>query len=208
MNARFLFPPLACAIFAAALVAAEKTEKKQATEEEIRARLAEHAARKATERAELAATKKEVPPSQTEVPPPAATAPAPAAPAEPAKTSAEQEAPTVLPQVDVRKRKITELDQQLAKQNQEIARERKNTKPTALDETINSPKLSKIFAIFGGQSSDDRSAIARERVAMMEEERDLIEAIAQAETKEEKEALQKTLDSMRAMRRELEQSLR
>jgi hypothetical protein len=43
---------------------------------------------------------------------------------------------------------------------------------------------------------------------MMEEEREMIEAIAQATTKEEKEELQKTLDSMKAMRREFEQALR
>jgi hypothetical protein len=110
--------------------------------------------------------------------------------------------------VDVRKDRITELDRQLEKQNKEIAREKKNTKPTPLDETLNGPKVSKALALFGGQSSDDRSSIAKERVAMMEEEREMIEAIDQATTKEEKEELQKTLDSMKAMRREFEQALR
>jgi hypothetical protein len=72
---------------------------------------------------------------------------------------------------------------------------------------LNGSKISTALAIFGGQSSDDRSSIAKERVAMMEEERDMIEAISQATSKEEKEELQKTLESMREMRRELEKSL-
>jgi hypothetical protein len=117
-------------------------------------------------------------------------------------------APEVLPKVEVRKERITELDRQVDQQNREIAREKKNTKPTPLDETLNGSKVSGALALFGGQSSSDRSAIAQERVSMMEEERDMIEAIAQATTKEEKEQLQKTLNSMKEMRRELERSLR
>jgi hypothetical protein len=125
----------------------------------------------------------------------------------PAAPAVAPEEAKVLPKVDVRKGRITELDRQLGKQNQEMAREKKNTKPTALDETLNGSKISTALAIFGGQSSDDRSSIAKERVAMMEEERDMIEAISQATTKEEKEELQKTLESMSEMRRELEKSL-
>ena len=42
----------------------------------------------------------------------------------------------------------------------------------------------------------------------MEEEKDLIEAIAHAKTKEEKEELRKQLDELKAMRRQLEKSLK
>ncbi len=123
------------------------------------------------------------------------------------KAPAPDSAATVLPKLEVQKGKITELDRQLAKQNKEIAREKQNTKPTRLDETLNGPKISKALALFGGQSSDDRSNVAKERVSMMEEEKDLIEAIAQTQDKAEKEELQKTLDGIKAMRRELENSL-
>lgn len=206
MNFRLLLAPLAVGCFAVALTAAEAQEKpkQQASEEEIKARLAEHAAKRAAARAEAEAAKQGKKESQADVPPPAAMAAANGT----AKAKTPAENPTVLPKVEVRKGRITELDQKLAKQNKEIAREKQNTKPTALDETLNGSKISRALAIFGGQSSDDRSNIAKERVAMMEEERDLIEAIAQATDKEEKEQLQKTLDSMRALRRELEQSLR
>jgi hypothetical protein len=212
MKTRFLSTTCCLALFATSGFAADsdKPEKKQATEAEIRARLEDHLLKKRTEAAKAAQAEKKAPESNAAAPvansEEAKAQPAPAA-GEAAKTPAPADT-TVLPKVEVRKEKITELDRQLAKQNREIAREKENTKPTALDETINGPKVSRFFAIFGGQSSDDRANIAKERVAMMEEERDLIEAIAQAPTKEEKAELQKTLDDMRAMRRELEQSLR
>jgi hypothetical protein len=215
MTPRALFLPLLLVCLALPLAAAEekrdadKSEKKQASDAEIKARLAEHAARRKAAAEEAAVAEKDDDKSAA-IGAPVATDPA--AKTEPADEKAAKaspkETPTVLPEVRVRKDRITELDQQLAKQNKEIAREKQNAKPTPLDETLNSPKLSKIFGIFGGQSSEDRSSIAQERVAMMEEERDIIEAISQAETPEEKALLQKTLDSMRAMRRELEQSLR
>lgn len=222
MIPRFLSLALALACLAFPAAAAEKSEsespeKKQATEAEIKARLAEHAARRKAAADEVAkAEEKENQPSDTGAPvitdksaaAPTAATPAPAANGETATATSEPNPATVLPEVRIRKDRITELDQQLAKQNKEIAREKQNTKPTALDETLNSPKLSKAFSLFGGQSSEDRSSIAQERVAMMEEEKEIMEAISQAETKEEKEQLQKVLDSMRLMRRELEQSLR
>lgn len=187
---------------------ASEPEPKQATKEEIQARLAEHAKKKA----ETAQANAEVERKVSEKPSSDLAAPVASAReserAAAAAKKADEDNPTVLPKLEVQKGRITELDRQVAEQNRMIAREKQNTKPTKLDETINSPKLSKVFAIFGGQSSEDRANIAQERVAMMEDERDLIEAIAQAQTKEEKEELQKTLDAIRAMRRDLEQALR
>jgi hypothetical protein len=208
MNCRILPAVFLClSLVPLALPGAEEAPKKQATKEEIQARLAEHARKKASGESAVptpatAGTHKPagaVSPIGAPVTTPGSTPP-------PAPAAAPEE-PKVLPKVDVRKGRITELDRQLGKQNQEIAREKKNTKPTALDETLNGSKISTALAIFGGQSSDDRSSIAKERVAMMEEERDMIEAISQATSKEEKEELQKTLESMREMRRELEKSL-
>ncbi len=217
----FRFLPLLLSLVIAASVAhavhaAEKETKKQATDEEILARLRDHALKKRAARsaptsstAAPAASAESVAASIAQNPP--AKEAAQAAPENSAaapKKENEEENTTVLPEIQVRKDRITELDRQVAKQNREIRREKQNTKPTALDETLNGPKASKWFAIFGGQSSEDRANIARERVAMMEDERDLIEAIAQAQDPEEKEQLQRTLDSMRAMRRDLESALR
>jgi hypothetical protein len=212
---------LCIVLFGTPMLAADETPaaRKQATKEEIQARLAEHARKKALgPTAEAAAAK-----SAAEKGKPASETAAPVAPAANAAKGANNvatdgksptaapgpvEAPNVLPKVEVRNGRITELDRQVQKQNQEIAREKVNTKPTKLDETLNGPKVSKALAIFGGQSSDDRANVAKERVAMMEDERDLIEAIAQATDKNEKEELQKTLDQARAMRRDLESALR
>jgi hypothetical protein len=219
MNSRLFLLAFATVLLIGARLAADEPAKKQATEEEIKARLAEHARKHAMKSAELpqkgtatdaaagatqnksaTGTGAPVNPKEASTTPPATNATAPQTPA--------QEPPSVLPKVEVKRDRITELDRQLEKQNAEITREKVNTKPTALDDTLNGGKVSKALAIFGGQSSDDRANMAKERVAMMEEERDLIEAISQAQSKEEKEELQKTLDSMRSMRRELEASLR
>jgi hypothetical protein len=205
MNMRHAAGLLCLIVLVQAAQAEEKAPKKQATEEEIRARLADHARKKPDE-----PVKSKAPAAAKPAPTLSPTA-APVAVNEVKPTTAGTVAPTapeVLPKVEVRKERITELDRQVDQQNREIAREKKNTKPTPLDETLNGSKVSGALALFGGQSSSDRSAIAQERVSMMEEERDMIEAIAQATTKEEKEQLQKTLNSMKEMRRELERSLR
>ena len=209
---------LLCTVFIVPAFAAEKADKKQASEEEIRARLRDHALKKRAAKTAAAAPASRVEASPESVvssveqnPPAKEIAKAPATPASvdsKSDSAAKDDDTTVLPEMHVRKDRITELDKQVAKQNREIRREKQNTKPTALDETLNGPKASKWLSIFGGQSSDDRANIARERVAMMEDERDLIEAIAQTQDPVEKEQLQRTLDAMRAMRRDLEAALR
>ncbi len=217
MTFRFLALLLSLVIVAPAAYSAEKQAKKQATDEEILARLREHALKKRAART-TATAPAAAPTASTESVaasiaqnPPAKEAAAETSPTKsdtaPKKETAEEDT-TVLPEIQVRKDRITELDRQVAKQNREIRREKQNTKPTALDETLNGPKTSKWLAIFGGQSSEDRANIASERVAMMEDERDLLEAIAQTEDPEEKALLQRTLDAMRAMRRDLEAALR
>ena len=124
-----------------------------------------------------------------------------------AKKQAEEPA-AVLPPVEVRKGRITKLDQELAQQEQAIAREKKNTKISDVDKALNDSKIAKPLAIFGGESSQFRQRVASERVELMEDEKDLIEAIAHAKTKDEKAALQKQLDILRAQRRELDKALR
>ncbi len=215
MKPRFL--PLALLSIGLTLVVAadepakETAPPKQATKEEIQARLAEHMRKKeAKAAADRAAEAKADDQSKADA---VATA-APVAKDSAAKTpppanaKAAPEAAQVLPKVDVRKSRVTELDLQLGKQNQEIAREKTATKPTKLDEALNGEKISSALAIFGGQSSDDRANVSKERVAMMEDEKDIIEAISQAQTKEEKADLEKLLADMKATRRELEKSLK
>jgi hypothetical protein len=142
--------------------------------------------------------------------PSAATPPAspPATTAAPSRQKAPKEPATVLPKVEVKKSRITVLDQQLAKQEADIARERKNLKASEVDLALNDAKVAQPLAIFGGESAQFRQRVASERVQLMEAEKDIIEAIARARTKDERAELQKQLDEIRAFRRELDKTLR
>jgi hypothetical protein len=132
--------------------------------------------------------------------------PAPATAA--AKSPAAKEAATVLPKVEVKKERITVLDFEIAKQEEAIARERKNLKTTEADLALNDIKIAKPLAIFGGESAQFRKRVAAERVELMEAEKDILEAMKRARTREEKAALQKQLDELRTARRELDKTLR
>jgi hypothetical protein len=183
----------------------------------LKARLAEDAKKKAPQparsspsTAQGATTEKAAPPAETPTPPVLAlNTPIPTSTAGSAKNSPSKDEPaTVLPQVEVRKSRITELDRQLYEQEKEIAREKKNTQPTELDKALNDSKVAKSFSIFGGESNQYRANVAKERVSLMEEEKVLLEAIARARTKDEKQDLQKQVDEIRTMRRQLEKSLK
>jgi hypothetical protein len=138
-----------------------------------------------------------------------ATPPVKPEPAAGAKTANPGAQPaTVLPKVEVKKGRITELDQMLAKQEQDIARERKNLKTTETDLALNDAKVAAPLAIFGGESAQFRKRVASERVELMEAEKDVMEAMGRAKSKAEQQKLQKELDQLRAVRRELEKSLR
>lgn len=196
-----VIPSLVAATLAVASFAAEATpgeEKKLTPKEALKARMrAEGRKQAAPTTPATAATPATTPASQ----------PAPSDAKPPAKKD-EATTPTVLPKMEVRNSRITELDQQVAKQEREIAKEKENTKPTEVDRALNDPKVSKLLSIFGGESSQHRAGIAHERVSLMEAEKDILEAMKVARTKEEKAELQKQLDELKAFRRELEKSLR
>lgn len=186
-------------------------ETKSHAKEMLRAKLAEEAKKKPAASPTTAANQPADPKADK------ATAPAAASPAPPAaaptkeeksREKTAQQPATMLPQVEVKKGRITELDQQIAKQEQEIAREKKNTKPTEVDLALNDAKVAKPLAIFGGESAQYRKRVASERVELMEAEKDILEAMKLAKTKAEKDKLQKELDELRAVRRELEKSMR
>ncbi len=228
MTSRFSLLALALVGFTARVVAADEPtptpatapapEPKSHLAEILKARAAEDAKKKpATPAAEpitptaQAVKAEEKNPLAIATAPAAPTAPASSTPAKdapaPAPTAAQQP-PTMLPKVEVKKDRVTVLDHNLAMQDKEIAREKKNTTPTELDKALNDSKVSKTLSIFGGQSGDYRANVSKERVQMMEDEKEVMEAIAHAKTKEEKAELQKELDQLRALRRDLEKSMR
>ncbi len=125
-----------------------------------------------------------------------------------ARKDVRSEPATVMPKVEVRRSRINEVDQEIAKQEKDIEREKKNTKSTEADKALNDASIAKPLSIFGGESSQFRQKVASERVSLMEDEKDILEAIAHAKTKEEKAELKKQLNALRAQRRELERTLR
>lgn len=200
---------------AVAAAAAEVPAPKPDAKESMKALMLEDAKKKAAEAATkpapAVATRKETNPlaaaPDTVASPTQPAAEKPASPTAAAAKTASEPA-SVLPPVEVKKARITVLDVQLAEQQRQIDREAKLTKPTELDKALNDSKVAKTLSILGGQSADYRAGVAQERVSLMKDESDLIEAIAHAKTKEERAELQKELDVIRSYRRDLEKSRR
>jgi hypothetical protein len=214
MNARLLTTALLALGFASVTRAADdETEKKPSVKDAMRAQLIEDAKKAPSPKpaptsATATAPKPGAPPPPPAPPPATPTRSAtPATPAAAGTTPAKPGDPaTVLPQVEVNRTKPTELGRQLYEKDREIAREKPLTKSTELDKALNSPKVT--IPILGGQSTASRESVASERVSLLQEERDLLEEIAHAKTKAEKQELQKELEEIRKVRRELEHAIR
>lgn len=171
----------------AAVPSTQTPEDQRKLEEAIRARLAEHAMNRAS----------------------AAPAAAGATPAVPTPVTPAKDDPTMLlPRVEVNQSRITQLAVALHEKDVEIAREKKNIKTSALDDSLNDTEVAHKLAIFGGSSAEDRSRLAEERVRLLEAERDLIEQVFAARTEPERAELQKQMDVLKTMRRQLERTPR
>jgi hypothetical protein len=212
---------VALVLSAAALAQTPTTEQPEAPRSSVREALRARAA----EDAKKAPPAKATPPANANRP--AATNPAPAAatpaaspsaetaaetPSEASKPEGDKSPTTVLPKMEVRKGKFSERDYQLAqdlhRQEQEIEREKRNLKVTEADAALNNSKVTSALSVFGGESAQFRKRVAAERVELLEAEKDIIEQIAIAQKPEEKKLLQKQLDELREMRRQLDKTLR
>jgi hypothetical protein len=211
------------ALFAGAVFAAQTAapgEKKLSPKDAVKARMLEDGKKKAANPAPTATpptaptTAKDeskanpLAPNLPKTAPGEISEPVPATTTAAAEVKPADQAPTIMPKVEVRKERITVLDVKIAEQEREIAREKQNTKPSEIDQALNDSKLAKKLSIFGGQSDQYRANIANERVSLMEAEKDILEAMKTARTKAEKAELQKQLDELRALRRDLEKSLK
>jgi hypothetical protein len=211
MNALFLKISLLAVSLTAAAFAADATPTtatatpepaKPVTEEMIRARLAEHIKTKAAAKQTATTTPAPNTPSATS----ATTSPATIAEKEMA--AAKTDPAAMLPKVEVRRTRTSEIEKEVFQQEKDIAREKLKTKSTDADRALNGTGKSKALSIFGGETTKQRETVASERVSLMESERDIMEAIAYAKTKEEKDALRKELNELKALRRDLESALR
>ena len=135
-----------------------------------------------------------------------APAPAPAKEtAKPAAGAAPDPKPVELPKFEVLgASRVHAIDVELKKLDKMIAREKKNVKSTGLDKAFNNAELSKAATIFGGNSADHLSAVAASRVALLESERDVLEAMKRPATLEARAEMEKELDQLRTTRRNLD----
>jgi len=164
-----------------------ETEKEDAEREaRVKARLAEHAAvKRDAARAEYAKEEEKVD----------------------AEISADKDV-TVIQDFVVNSRRISDLDIEIKKLNKQIVRHSKRIKRTDLDKTLNSNDNPKILNIFGGNTANQREAIAYERVSLMEAERDILEAMKYVQTHQGDKELKKQLNAIRTMITHLESNLR
>ena len=203
MPSRFShFLLLALGVTLAGSALAETSEEKPAREARVKAPLAEHAHRTATE----SDAKAEVTPAVAI--PPASTATPATTPGDGTAPKPAPEEVTTLPSMEVRNSRITEIDLQIRKLEKDIAREQKKAKSTDLDKGLNDGKATRKFSLFGGKSSEQRESVAAERVSLMEAERDILEVMKQNKTPAELALLQKQIDDLRAVRRNLDIELR
>jgi hypothetical protein len=115
---------------------------------------------------------------------------------------------TVIQDFVVNSRRISDLDIVIKKLNKKIARYSKRIKRTDLDKTLNSSDNPKVLNIFGGNTANQREAIAYERVSLMEAERDILEAMKYVQTHKKDKQLKTQLNAIRTMITQLEQNLR
>lgn len=127
-----------------------------------------------------------------------------ASPAEPAKAPVPAGPVIDLPTVQVQEKRIRMIDVELKKLDKQIAREKKHLKTTNLDKSINSEKLSHAAALFGGNSASHMEAVAATRVALLEQERVLLERLKFPRTEEDQALIEKELENLRTTRRNLD----
>ncbi len=132
------------------------------------------------------------------------TAPAKEA-GKPAETAAPDAAILVLPKLEVLgASQIKEIDTEIRKLDKLIIREKKKVNPGELDRAFNNPKLTHAAALFGGNDSQHLSEVAASRVALLETERDVLEAMKRPASLEARREMEKELDQLRTTRRNLD----
>ena len=109
-----------------------------------------------------------------------------------------------LPKMEVTAQRVKKIDKQIKRLDKLIAREEKKVKSSDLDKALNHDKLVRAAAIFGGNTSDHLSAIAATRVALLENERDVLEAMKRPTTLAELAMMEKEIEQLRETRRNLD----
>ena len=124
---------------------------------------------------------------------------------EPVKSTSTPVGPVIeLPTLKVQDRRIKAIDAELKKLDKQIAREKRQLRPTPLDRSLNSDKLSSAAALLGGNSAAHMAAVAATRVGLLEQERMLLERLKFPRTEEDQALIEQELENNRAIRRNLD----
>lgn len=138
-------------------------------------------------------------------PPQKKPAAAPATPTEAKPATTTPAEPVLqLPKLEVTQSRLRQIDIELIKIDKQIAREKKNVRSTEVDKALNHEEVTKVAAIFGGNSAKHLSAVAATRVELLEAERSLLEAMKLPTNRLEMEAMTKELEELRTTRRNLD----
>lgn len=109
-----------------------------------------------------------------------------------------------LPKMEVTAQRIKKLDKMIVKLDKMITREEKKVKSTELDKALNNAQVTRAAAIFGGNSAEHLSAVAATRVALLESERDVLEAMKRPATLDELAMMEAEVEQLRLNRRNLD----
>lgn len=110
----------------------------------------------------------------------------------------------VLPKLEVSRPRIKQIDKELKRLDKMIAREKEKVKSTQLDRALNNSQVSRAAALFGGNSAEHLSAVAATRLALMENERIVLEAMKRPATLEERALMDAEIEQLRLTRRNLD----
>ena len=106
--------------------------------------------------------------------------------------------------MEITAQRVKKIDQQIKKLDKMIAREKNKIKPTDLDKALNNEMVSKAASIFGGNSADYMSVVAASRVMLLEQERDVLEAMKRPATLDDLKMMEEQIEELRTTRRNLD----
>jgi len=109
-----------------------------------------------------------------------------------------------LPKMQVTAQRAKKIDKEIKRLDKLIVREKNKLKPTDLDKTLNNAMVSKAAAIFGGNSAEHMSIVAASRVMLLEQERDVFEAMKRPATLDELKMMEAQIEELRTTRRNLD----
>lgn len=110
----------------------------------------------------------------------------------------------VMPKFEVHHQRTRWLNREIARIDKLIGREKRKVKSSDLDRALNNEKLVRAAALFGGNSAEHLSAVAATRVALLENEREILEAMKRPATLEEMGMFEEQIKQLRLLRRDLD----